>query len=230
MEIISIDKVEEKERAWKMEKWGMFSASEIDVLNIGGTGGKMFGEGATTYIESRAREAYTTYNEEDNIETVAMRKGKRKEAEAYAHYCRLLGFDKLEYFGGGNPYFEHYCPDSGASPDCLAWINKEEKRVSFGGELKCPTAKTHMFYLRNIKDQWDLRKADRNYYGQCQFNLLVFNAEMWHWNSYNEYFPFKDQMLIIEVLPDKQYLDGLKIRLKQAVKDKYKLIEELRSR
>lgn len=227
--MISTDTID-LEHLWKLAKWGRFSASEIDVLNIGGSGGKMFGEGATTYIEKVAREAYTVYSDDDNVETFAMKKGKMKESEAFAHYRRIVGYSDIEYFGGSNPYFEKYCQDSGASPDCIAWINKENKKVSFGGELKCPVSKTHMFYLRNIKDQWDLKKADRTYYGQVQMNLLTFGADLWHWTSYNEYYPFKDQMLIIEVLPDKQYLDGLKMRLKQAVKEKYKIIEELRSR
>lgn len=230
MEVISIDKAEDKEREWKKSKWGKFSASEIDVLTVGGTGGKLFGEGATTYIEKVAREAYTIYSDDENVETPAMRKGKIKEPEAYAHYCRLVGFGKMEYYGGGNPYFQQYCDDSGSSPDAIAWKDKIEKLVSFGAEFKCPVSKTHMFYLRNIKDQFDLRKHDRTYYGQIQFNLLTFGADLWHWTSYNEYYPFKDQMLIIEVLPDRQYLDGLQMRLKQAVKDKYKIIEELKNR
>lgn len=220
---------EDAEAAWKKEKWGKFSASEIDVLAIPGKG-TTFSDGAETYIEKMAREEYTIFNDEENVETFSMRKGKMKEAQSFGHYRRLVGFDGLEYFGGSNPYFEKYSQDSGSSPDCLAWIDKEKKTVSFGGELKNPNSKTHWDYLRNVKDQFDLRKINRQYYGQCQFGMMTFKTSLWHWCSYNEYFPFKDQMLIIEVVPDLAYQSALSVRLKMAEKKKWELIEEMKLR
>lgn len=227
--IITVDDASAEE-LWKREKWGMYSASEIDVLAVPGKAG-VFSDGANTYIEDVAREAYTLFNDDDNIETWSMRKGKMKEAQSFGHYRRLLGdFDRLEYFGGGNPYFEKYCADSGASPDCLAWIDKPSKKASFGTEFKNPNAKTHWEYLRTIKDQTDLKMANRKYFGQCQFGMMTFKTDLWHWCSYNEYFPFKDQMLIIEVKADKAYQSNLSIRLKMAVKKKWELIEEMKNR
>lgn len=227
--MISIDDATAEE-AWKVKKWGKFSASEIDVLSVQPKNG-VFSDGAMTYIEDVAREAYTIFNDDDNVETYAMKKGKMKESQSYGHYRRLMGdFAGLEYFGGGNPYFEQYCADSGASPDCVAWINKAEKIASFGAELKNPNAKTHWEYLRTIKDQIDLKMSNRKYYGQVQFNMMTFKVDLWHWCSYNEYFPFKDQMLILEVKADKVYQSNLAIRLKMAVKKKWELIEEMKSR
>lgn len=227
--IITVDDASAEE-AWKMAKWGMFSASEIDVLAVPAKSG-VFSSGAETYIEDVAREAYTLYNDDDNVETWAMKKGKMKEGQSFSHYRRLIGdLSSLEYFGGGNPYFEKYCADSGSSPDCVAWINKDEKKASFGSELKNPNAKTHWGYWKTIKDQFDLKMVERKHYGQCQFNMITFKTDLWHWCSYNEYFPFKHQMLIIEVKADKGYQDNLTIRLKMAVKKKWQLIEEMKNR
>lgn len=219
-----------KEDAWLRMKWGMLSASEIDVLMIQAKEG-LFGQGALTYIERVARETYTAFNTDENVETFAMKKGKVKEALAFAHYFRLMGrMPQLEYFGGGNPYFKKYSEGSGASPDCVAWIDKEKELVSFGAEFKCPDSKTHWRYLLKIKDQWDLKKESGDYYGQCQHNMMTFKTDLWHWTSYNEHYPFEDQMLIVEVKADKDYQTKLDLRIKQAEKEKWKLVAAMKQR
>lgn len=217
------------EDLWKLQKWAMFSASKIDVLN-NGTDEALFGKGAMTYINGIAREGYTTFNDDENVETFSMKRGKMKEAEAFAHYWRFLGSPQnMEYFGGSNPYFEHYCPDSGASPDALMWIDKAAKLISWGAEIKCPKSDTHWDYLE-FKDQWDLKKAEPNYYGQCQFGMMTFKTDLWHWCSYNEYYPVEDRMTIIEVKEDKVYQSNLAMRLKQAVKKKWEIVEQKKKR
>lgn len=223
----SKDSEKAKVDAWRRKKWGRFSASQIFHLMIPGKG-EVFSPGGVTYIEQVAREAYTTYNEEDSVETYAMRMGKIKEAQAYAHLRRLLGFDGLQYHGGNDPVFDLYCPDSGVSPDCRAVL--PDGTVSFGAEIKCPTGKIHMFYLRNIKDQWDLKKISEEYYAQVQKALLKYKCDHWLWTSYNEYFPFKDQQLLIEVKADKPYIQNMDVRLKMAIKKKYEIIEEMKNR
>lgn len=222
-----INGIDQKD-AWLQLKWGRFSASEIHKLLSKGRGNEMFGSGAITYIEQVARQAYTLFNDDENAETYAMKMGKAKEAEAFTHYSRLIGFTGLEYYGESNPIFKEYCPESGCSPDCIAF--KPDGTVSFGAEFKNPASKAHWSYLRNIKDQWDLRKECEEYYAQIQFTLMCYDAELWHFVSYNEYYPFKDRMLIIEVKPDKNYQTNLKIRLDMGKKKKAEFLEEMKNR
>lgn len=213
---------------WRKKKWGCFSASEIDNLMTPGKG-TTFSDGGMAYIERIAREAYTLFNDSENGMSFAMKAGKKKEAEAFGYYRKLFGIDTFEYYGGGNPYFEKYTEDSGASPDCILWKDKVAKIVSFGCEIKCPTSKIHFDYIRKIKTQFDLKQMNSQYYGQCQFNLMTFNADLWHWCSYNEYYPIKHRMKILEVIPDKNYQNNLKVRIAMATKEKYRILEELKS-
>lgn len=213
-------KVEE----WKRKKWGRISASQEYHIMIQGAG-QTFSPGGITYIEGVARERYTLFNEEESIESFAMKMGKIREPASYAHLSRLLGFDGLQYFGGDNPVFDLYSEFSGVSPDCKAIL--PDGTVSFGAELKNPTGKVHMFYLRNIKDQWDLKKVSGEYYAQVQKAILTYKCDHWLWTSHNEYFPFKNRQLIIEVKADKSYLDSMVIREKMAEKEILRIIEEL---
>ena len=224
---------ESKEEEWLKTKWGIFSASEMSKLLVNGKGGNMFGVGAMTYIKRIAREASTIYNEESRgYSSFAMKNGKVKEPESFQHLYKLLGFDGLEYLGGGEPVFKHLDPDSGCSPDCLAI--KPDGTVSFGCELKNPNGDTHFGYLIDdedrISDMWDLKKKKIDYYTQCQFSMKCYNTDLWLWISYNEYFDFRHRMLIIEVKRDNNFLNELDARRLMAIKKKYELIEQLKQR
>lgn len=208
---------------WLLEKWGCFSASEMHKLLSKGVG-EMFGAGAKTYIEEVAIESYTMFNMDENVETYSMKMGKVNEAQSFAYYKILLGFEGLEYFGDNNPIFKRYCEDSGCSPDCLA--TKPDGTVSFGSEFKNNQRKQHFRDLRLINDCLDLKKCHEDDYTQCQFSMMCFKTDLWHWCSYNEYFPAKDKMLIIEVKEDKQFQDNLYVRLLMAKKIKHRIIEQ----
>jgi hypothetical protein len=221
---------QDPEVLWRMLKWGKFSASEINDLMLPGKG-TTFSEGGETYIERVAREGYTLFNDSENSESRAMQNGKKKEPEAFGYYYRLLGCPpQMEYFGGSNPYFELYNEESGASPDSLMWIDKSVKSVSFGTEFKCPSSKLHWKYLTKVKDQWDLKTIDPQYYGQCQFGMMVFKTNLWHWVSYNEYYPPESRIHIIEVSADEKYQRDLDVRLKMAISKKNGIIKEMRER
>jgi len=212
------------EEQWLLEKWGCFSASEMHKLLSKGVG-EMFGVGAKTYIEEVAIEGYTLFSMEENVETQSMRNGKMKEAECAGYYARMLNIDQyFEYFGGGNPVFKKYCPDSGCSPDGL--VKLPDGIVSFGSEFKNNQRKQHFRDLRLIKDQFDLKNQHIDDYTQCQFSMMCYKTNLWHWCSYNEYFPARDKMLIIEVAEDKPFQDNLQVRLMMAKKIKHRIIEQ----
>lgn len=210
---------------WLRCKWGKFSSSEIELLNDKGNG-KMFGKGAATYIKRVARQECSVFNTDEGIETAAMRMGKIKEGELFGFYKKMIGLNALVHHGDINPLFHEYLPGVGSSPDCLA--RTESGVVSFGAEFKNPKSDTHFSYLFEINDQWDLLKTEPKYYSQCQHAMLAFNADLWHFVSFNEYFKSMSQkMLIVEVKKDQRFCDNLEIRIASAIKIKNKIVEML---
>ncbi len=209
---------------WLMDKWGCFSASEMHKLLSKGVGSDMFGVAAKTYIEETAIDAYTMFSTDENVETYAMKMGKVNEAQSFGYLKMLLGVEILEYYGGANPIFKKYCPDSGCSPDCTAPL--PDGGISFGVELKNNQRKQHFRDLRLIADPIDLKREHLDDFTQCQFSMMCYKTDLWLWCSYNEYFPAQDKMLIIEVAADKSFQDNLGVRLQMAKKIKYRIIEQ----
>jgi hypothetical protein len=214
---------------WKMDKWGMFSASEIDCLLTGPRGKtdtSLFGQGALTYIHKVARQAFTAFNEEDdNAMSYAMKMGKANEPLAFMEYVRLTGITMIEHYGGDNPVFIKHCEHSGCSPDAVA--KDKTGRASFGAEIKAPQGDAHFDFLLNVKDQWDLKDWERKYYTQCQFSMMAHNCELWHWISWNEFFPDRYKLHIIEIEPDKPFQEELQMRLDAAIKIKNDILNRL---
>lgn len=214
---------------WKVDKWGMFSASEMDVLLTGPRGKTnpdLFGDGAMSYIHKVTRQAFTTFNEEDdNAMSYAMKMGKANEPIAYGEYVKRTGFTMLQYFGGESPIFTKYCDHSGCSPDAVAF--KTDGSASFGVELKAPQGDTHFDYIRFVRTQEELKEFDRKYYTQCQFAMIAHKCDLWHWASYNDFFPHKHKLHIVEILPDEEFQEKLLHRLTEAIKIKKQILEEL---
>jgi hypothetical protein len=221
--------ITESEAQWKLARWGKFTASEMYHLAIGKketpkSAAKMFGDGAITYIKKVTTEAYTRFNDRDDVSTKAMRNGNADEPLAYAHLCRLMGLTDLEYCGPDNKIFQKYCDNSGASPDALG--KRPDGTVYYGAEIKCKTSEVHMDHLFEIGDDEELfRKKMFNFWVQCQFSIMTFKAKYWLFCYYNEFFPFQDAMKIIRVNPDPIFQSDLDLRLKQAIKIKYKIID-----
>ena len=112
----------------------------------------------------------------------------------------------------------------------VAWKDEANKIASFGCELKNPSSAVHMEYLLTIKDSQDLKKESIEYYTQCQFAMMTFKTDLWHWCSHNEYFRGNDRMLIIEVPADKNFQADLEVKLGMAIKKKNEFIEQLKNR
>jgi len=223
---------EELEEKWLMDKWGCFGASDMFKLWSKGKG-EMFGVGAKTLIKKVARQAYTTFNMEDNVETYSMRMGKILEPQSFGYVYNLLGLKELEYFGSINPIFIKHCKDcfntdTGCSPDGAA--KRKDGTISFGIELKNNKGDTHWDSLTEIKRQSDLKEKSKDDYTQCQFSMACCDADVWLWISYNEYFPDKHKALIVEVTPDKEFMEELEERITAAIKKKYEYIDEMKNR
>lgn len=214
----------DKNGNWALERHTMFTASESWKLLATGPGGKGWGPAAKTYIRRKARESMTDLWEQPKLEFVeALLHGRIYEEPAFRHYVRATGNKVMQYYGTENPVFIRYNKFSGGSPDGAAW---HEKKIFWGLELKCPANPDNHLDNLDLKDQWDLKQAKIHDYTQCQMLIMTTGANGWHWMSYDE--RFKSEALkgkIIEVMPDKNFIANLDIRLKLADKERKRIID-----
>lgn len=214
---------------WHMERWGKFTASECYKLLTPGTKGEMFGTGATTYIEQKALEMTTSMWERPELEEAkSILHGKAHEYPAYAEYISQTRNTSVKYLGEDNPIFLTYplLPDEcGGSPDSASIT--DSGNIDMGVEFKCP--KNPLFHFRRLKwkDQWDLKNGYPLCYAQIQKLIMITSAPEWHFVSYDDRQRVKAKKIkIIPVFPDKNFQNVLEIRLRQAIKEKYRLISE----
>lgn len=231
----------DKAEQWLLEKRGKFSASLSSKLLSKGANGEMFGAGAWTYIRDTATDMVTKVWDMgkgsigDHLEP--MLHGKVHEYPAYVEYIKESRNYNVKYFGDEHPVFIPHpdFPDEfGCSPD--GGEITDEGTIPVGLEIKCPiNSILHMERLK-WKDQWDVFEKYASCYAQIQSSLMCTGADEWHFVSYDERQIIKKARIkIIPVYPDKKYQDNLRIRIKQGIIEKYKILsdflgEEVRNR
>lgn len=203
------------ELQWKSERLGKFSASEIGKLMVKGRGkDQYFGDGAITYIESRAAEIFNQLPITDLDGMKAIEWGNQYEAEAAAAFAEKTGFD-ITYYGKHNPRFYAYEPVkqwAGGSPD---GIIQSEPAVF---EIKCPEISTHHIKYWRMKEPEDLKDVKPLYYGQLQFNMMCTGYKKGYFISYDPR-PLERavQLKVLEVPFNAAYCKELDERLHKAV-------------
>lgn len=200
---------------WKNSRLGKFTASEIGKLMVKGRGkDEYFGEGAITYIESRAAEIFNQQPIADLEGMSAIEWGNQYELEAAqaAGYGRVVGFD---YHGKETPKFfayEAFPLWAGGSPDGL--IHPTKTVV----ELKCPSTATHHIKYWRMKTAADLKSVKPLYYGQIQFNMMCSKYDNGLFASYD---PRANENGVklkkLDVPYDKLYCEELHERLERAI-------------
>lgn len=217
-----INAIDKKDK-WFLDRHGKFTASEIGKLLSKGAGGNMFGTGALSYIRLKAIEKMTDLWERPEMEWVkSVLHGKMYEAPAFEMYKTVSQNYSMRYFGSDEPLFLDYDKDSGGSPD---GIMGEGINIHLGLELKCPkNSNIHLDYY-GFKNQYDLADYNADYYAQIQFLLMITQAEMFHFCSFDDRFrDARMKIKILEVRPDRKFQDNLEIRLKMAVKERDRII------
>lgn len=219
-----MDKIDQ----WHLKRWGRFTASEAYKLLVPGKN-EMFGEGAKTYIEQKALEMVTVMWERPELDEVkSLLHGKVHEFPAYQEYVKTTRNDSMLYLGDENPMFvPHHTlgAEFGGTPDCAAIT--DSGTITFGAEIKCP--KNPLYHFRRLKwnDQWDVKVNYPLVYAQIQSLLMITGAQEWHFVSYDARQVLKSHKIkIIPVLPDKNFQNNLEIRLRQASREKYRIISE----
>jgi len=212
---------------WLLEKWGKFSASEIGKLmqpaeknNPG-----MFSRGGWSYIWKKATEEETIMTERPELENLKpLLWGKMYEQPAFERYVSATRNTSMRYLGTSEPIFLMYNEDSGGSPD---GIMGHDTTIDFGLELKCPKSSEIHRKHRRLKDQYALRDFNEIYYAQIQFLLMITKASAWDFVSYDERFKDKKKKLkIITCYPDRSYQISLDVRVTQAIKEKWILVNQ----
>lgn len=217
-----MDKIDQ----WLLKRWTKFTASEAYKLLTTGKG-EMFGDGAKTYIEQKVVEMTTRMWERPELEEVkSLLHGKAEEYPAYEEYIRQTRNTSVIYMGDENPHFvpSLILPEEfGGTPDC-ADIS-EDGRIVFGVEIKCP--RNSLFHSRRLewKNQYDIRANYSLVYAQIQSLMMITGAPEWHFVSYDgRQLSRAHRIKIIPVVPEKNYVNNLELRLRQAIIEKYKII------
>jgi hypothetical protein len=214
---------------WYLARHSKLTASENYKLLTPAKANNYWSDGANTYIEQKALEAVSDMWERPELEEVkSLLWGKVYEQPAYESFVRETKNYSMTYLGSENPVFLEYEPlkeESGGTPDVLNILN--DGSVDAGAEIKCPRNPVYHFRRLSWKTQWDLREGYPLCYTQIQNLMLITGASVWFFMSFDDRQKIKSKKSkIIEVLPDKKFQDNLDIRLRQAVKEKYKMISE----
>jgi YqaJ-like viral recombinase domain len=220
-----MDKVD----AWFLQRWGRYTGSEIFKLLTPPPINKVWSPGAMTYIEQKAIECISDMWERPELEEVgSLLYGKVHELPAYEAYLNATKNYSMTYMGSESPIFLVYEPlaeEAGATPDAANILS--EGNIDVGVEIKNPKNPVYHFRRLKWKDQFDLKEGYPLCYAQCQFLLIVTGAYEWHFVSYDERQKIKSKKIkIIEVKPDQKFQDNLEVKLRMAVKEKYKILSD----
>lgn len=213
---------------WHLQRWSKFTASEnFKLLPTGAT--TMFSPGAYTYIKSKVLQMTTNMWQRPDLDEVeALLHGKVHEYPAYKATIEATGYKNLIYLGEERPLFLDYEPlvgECGGSPDSIS-LN-EDSTVDIVAEIKCPKNSMYHFDRLKWKDQWDVKERYIQAYCQIQNLLMITKARLGLFISYDDRQKrVEKKYKIIDVLPDKKFQDNLDVRLRMAIKEKYRIYEE----
>jgi len=214
---------------WLMARRGKFTASENYKLLVGGSGGNIFGTGAMTYIKEKALEMCTDIYERPELEEVkSLLHGKVYEYPAYVAYINATKNYFMKYLGTENPIFleDDTIPgESGGSPDVIG-MNTDTK-IDAIAEIKCPKNPMYHFDRLLWKDQWDIKEGYMQCYCQMQNLLKISRADICQFISFDDRMRDKEKKIkIIDVYPDIKFQDNLDLRIRMAIKEKYKIYDK----
>jgi hypothetical protein len=132
----------------------------------------------------------------------------------------------MSYLGTEDPIFVPFPTleeDSGGTPD-IANIT-EAGTIDYLGEIKCPYSPAYHFKRLLWKDQYDIKENYLSCYTQMQNLMLITGAMGCDFVSYDErQLAYSKKIKIIEVKPDRKFIDNLELRIHLAVKEKYKIL------
>ena len=213
---------------WHLQRWARFTASENYKLLVTSTT-SIFSPGGHTYIKEKVLQMTTNIWSRPELDEVeALLHGKVHEYPAYKATVQATGYTNLIYLGEDKPLFLEYEPmakDCGGSPDSIS-LNSDAT-VDIVAEFKCPKNPMNHFNRLLWKNQWDVKEKYLQSYTQIQNLLMITNGRLGLFVSYDDRQKRVDKKYkIIDILPDKKFQDNLEIRLRMAIKEKYRIYDE----
>lgn len=204
--------------SWHRARLGKITGSCVGkIIAAGKAKDAIFSATGITYLTSVAAEMllspaivedddnFTTYLDEVNAQTKAMRIGTEREAEARELYCELTGVQISDI--GSTPHPD--MPTFASSPDGIT--------VDGSGalEIKCPTPATYTTYLANVHTPDDLKRVNADYYWQCIAHMAVTGSQ---WTDFVAYCPYALRpMHMVRIPRDEEAIATLLDRVKLAV-------------
>lgn len=213
---------------WHLQRWSKFTASENYKLLVSG-GVNMFSQGGYSYIRTKVLQMTTNMWERPYLDEVeSLLHGKVHEYPAYKSLMAATKYQSLIYLGEEHPLFLDYEPqkgESGGSPDSISL--RSDATVDVVAEIKCPKDSMKHFDRHSWSTQWDVKEKYIQAYTQIQNLMMITGAELGLFVSYDDrQKEVKKKIKIIDILPDKKFQDNLDVRIRMAIKEKYRIYNE----
>lgn len=190
---------------WQVERLGKFTSSKIGSLMSKGRGkDQEWGQMAMSYIYTKIAEKMTGVPHYIP-ETRAMEWGNDHEAEAIEKYNEITGNNATPM----GKVFVKFNDNCGGSPDGFV----DEDGVI---EVKCP------YNSANHIETFIERTVKKEYFYQCQGNMLFSDREWCDFISYDPRMPKDMQLVVIRVERDNDVCDAIAERIQKAAE---KIIE-----
>lgn len=212
--------IEQGTPEWDAVRVGRFTSSEnwrlmVDPKSNADKEAGKLSETSMTYVNEKVAEVMTGQCKPQGY-AFPLVWGTEKEPEAIEYFCNKTGFthERVGFFS----FSDH----AGGSPDGI--INNMEIL-----EVKCPyDSKVQIEYLM-LTDQYDLKRHFREYYWQCQCNLLFTGFDVCHFVTYDPRMK-DDKHMMTHLIINKDEKDHLLIvaKLEKAVEEKLKLLSLLK--
>lgn len=213
--------MEQRTEEWYLARKGKFTASEIsNLLASSRKQDEVFGETALAYIKEKVAEFIMNDGifiemQEPGFRNTATQWGERYEPEARARYAAATGMEVEE-----TGFFE-YSGHSGGSPDGLC---RDGEGII---EIKCPfNSAKHIEYLL-MESSKDLLAVNKQYYWQCQANMLFTGRQYTDFISYDPRISGLLRMKILRIEANEKDFDVLKTRIALAEERFEKMLSEL---
>lgn len=211
---------EQHSLGWHRSRLGMITGSRVGVLTGRKRGTDEFNDTALAYVYEVAATRYMNekivsdddlfadYLEQTNFETRAMAWGTEQEINARKLYARIKGVEVQERGSVEHPDILFFA----SSPD--GYIPEGKDGTSGCLEIKCPKQGTYMRYRAEVKDNATLRKANKEYYYQCQSHMMCTGAD---WCDFVVYCPFEMKPIhIVRILPDEDAFKEIEANVNKA--------------
>jgi exodeoxyribonuclease (lambda-induced) len=155
----------------------------------------------------------------------ATRWGINNEAEALSEFIKQTGFSQKSSGFILHPLNK----EVGATPDACIIEEARSKEIIIA-QIKCPyNSDYHLKYRFKITDNHSLRKCKSEYFWQIQTELWVTSAKYCYFISYDPRLLKSERLHFAEILRDEEAIEQLSITTKEAIKQRDKIIDELKS-